>query len=527
MSESRVVARRAGLVALGTFASRVLGMARDAVVAAAYPVAATDAFWIAFTIPNTLRVVLGEGAVSNAFLPVFSDVRTRQGDTAARSFLSRFTGSLLCLLALACGLGIIAAPLLSLGYAGGLAGQDPERFALVVSLTRWLFPFLGLVGLSALATGVLNVLGRFTLPAFSPALFNLAMIVAPFTLLPLLTPLGLSPIFALALGALLGGVLQLLVLLPALLRAGMLPRPSFAPRDPVVRRALGLMGPLLLGLGVYQLNMLLSRLFASFLPEGSVSFLGYGMRVVEVPQGMFALALASATLPTLVKLRSEDRHADMLALFRDALRMTLLIGLPASVALYVLAEPTAAVLLGRGKFRPHEVIETGRSLSVQALGIWAVASVRAVVPMFAAHEDTRTPVRASFANLLVFLSLSLALMPALDHVAIALANSAAAVVQVTLLLYFLRKHTGPLGLRALALSTLRVLAACSLMALVLELGRRQYAFVSPGHELTRLIWYLGLCGAGALTFLVAARLFRVSELTALESAVRRRLRRAT
>lgn len=510
MSESRVVARRAGLVALGTFASRVLGMARDAAVAAAYPVALTDAFWIAFTIPNTLRVVLGEGAVSNAFVPVFSDVRTRDGEPAARTFLARFTGSLIGLLGLACSAGIIAAPLLSLGYAGGLAGQDPERFALVVSLTRWLFPFLGLVALSALATGVLNVLGRFTLPAFSPALFNLAMIVAPFTLLPLLSALGLSPIYALALGALVGGLLQLIVLLPALLRANMLPRPRLVFGDPVVRRSLRLMGPLLLGLGVYQLNMLLSRLFASFLPEGSVSFLGYGMRVVEVPQGMFALALASATLPTLVKLRSEGRREDMLALFHDALRMTLLIGLPASVALCVLAEPTAAVLLGRGKFSPHDVIETGRSLSVQALGIWAVASVR-----------------ASLANLIVFLTLSVALMSRLSHVAIALANSCAAAAQVGLLLFWLRKHTGPLGLRALALSTLRVLLACAPMALVLEFGRRQYAFASPGHELTRLVCYVGLCAVGGLSFLIAARLFRVKELTALESAVRRRLRRAT
>jgi putative peptidoglycan lipid II flippase len=365
------------------------------------------------------------------------------------------------------------------------------------------------------------------LPAFSPALFNLGMIAAPFALLPLVTTLGLPPIFALAMGALVGGFLQLLVLLPALLRARMLPRPTFAPHDPVVRRSLRLMGPLLLGLGVYQLNMLLSRLFASFLPEGSVSALNYGMRVVEVPQGMFALALASATLPTLVKLRSENRREDMLALFHDALRMTLLIGLPASAALCVLAEPTAAVLLGRGKFEPRDVIETGRSLAVQALGIWAVAGVRAVIPMFAAHEDTRTPVRASFANLLVFLSLSVALMGSLNHVAIALANSVAAALQLGLLLYWLRKHTGPLGLRALAKSTLRVIAASGAMALVLELGRRQYAFARPGHELIRLACYLGLCALGALTFLVAARLLRVSELTQLESAVRRRLRRAT
>lgn len=526
MSETGVVARRAGLVALGTLASRVLGMARDAVVAAAYSVGATDAFWVAFTIPNTLRTLLGEGAVANAFIPVFSDVRTRAGDGVARRFLARFGATLGLLLGAACVLGVATAPLFSFAYAGGLAEQDPGRFDLVVHLTRWLFPFLGLVGLAALATGVLNVLGRFTLPAFAPGLFNLAMIAAPFALVPVSDRLGMPPIGSLALGALLGGVLQLAVQLLPLRRANMLPRPELALRDPEVRRALGLMGPLVLGLGVYQLNMLLSRLFASFLPKGSISYLGYGMRVVEVPQGMFALALASAALPALVKLRSEGKPAQLLALFHDALRMTLLIGIPSSVLLCVLAEPTAAVLLGRGKFQAFDVLQTARSLRVQALGIWAVASVRAVVPMFSAHEDTKTPVRASFANLLVFLSLSLLFMSSLDHVAIALANSAAAATQVGLLLYWLRKHTGPLGLWALAGSTSRIVGAALIMGAVAFWLAAQYPWTAPHRELTRAAYFVVVCAASLLSFILAARAFGVRELTQLERAVRRRLNRA-
>lgn len=527
MSETRVVARRAGLVALGTLASRVLGMVRDAVVAAAYPIAATDAFWIAFTIPNTLRTVLGEGAVSNAFIPVFTDVRTREGDAAARSFLARFSATLGLLLVLACSLGVLAAPALSWAYAGGLAKSDPTRFALVVTLTRWLFPFLGLAGLAALATGVLNVLGRFTLPAFAPALVNVAMIVAPFALLPLSDQLGLPPILSQALGALLGGGLQLLWMLAPLRRGGMLPWPELRLGDPQVRRALALMGPLVLGTGVYQLNMLLSRLFASFLPEGSPSYLSYGMRVIEVPQGMFALALASAALPALVKLRSEGKPKEMLTLFHDSLRLTLLVGLPASVALCVLAEPTAAVLLGRGKFGATQVIETGRSLSMQALGVWAVAAVRAVVPMFSAHEDTRTPVRASIANLIVFLSVSALLMRALDHVALAIANSAAATLQVLLLLFWLRRHTGPLGLRALLTSTLRLAGACAVMGVVLWLLAGRYDWAGSHSELTRLVWYVAVATAGLVSFVVAARSLGVRELAILERAVRRRLGRAT
>lgn len=526
MSESRVVARRAGLVALGTLVSRVLGMARGSVMAAAFPVAVLDAYVIAFTIPNTLRVLLGEGAVSNTFIPVFSDVESRSGRAAARQFAARFCGMLSVLLLAACLLGMAAAPWLSWAYAGGLA-DEPERFALVITLTRWFFPFLGLVGLSALATGALNVLGRYTAGALSPAMFNLAMIAAPYLLVPAALALGLPPIGSLALGALLGGALQLLVQLWPLARLGMLPRPRLVPGDPEVRRSLALMGPLVLGLGVYQLNILLSRLFASFLPPGSPAYLEFGMRVVEVPQGMFALALASAALPALSRLRSEGKRDELLALFHDSLRLTLLIGLPASLALFALAEPTVAVLFGRGAFKRADVLETARSLGMQALGVWAVAAVRAVIPMYAAHQDTRTPVRASAANLAVFLSLSALLMPSLNHVGIALANSGAAAVQVALLLYWLRRHTGPLGLRKVAGSAARILAAALVMAGCLLALARRYDWLHPGSELARIAWFLALCGAGAAIFALAARAFGVRELSELMRALRRRGNRAT
>ena len=319
MSETRVVARRAGLVALGTLASRVLGMARESVVAATFPVAATDVFWIAYTIPNTLRMLLGEGAVSNAFVPVFSEVQTRQGKPESRQFLARFAGTLLLLLTLACVVGMVGARLFGWAYAGGFA-RDPERFELLVWLIRWLFPFLLLAGLAALATGVLNVLGRFTLPAFAPALFNVGMIAAPFTLLPLCAGWGCHPSRAWPSARWRAACLRCWCCCP---RSGALaccPGRASRSRDPDVRRALALMGPLVLGLGVYQLNMLLSRLFTSFLPVGSQSYLNYGMRVVEIPQGMFALALASAALPALARLRSQGKTGELLALFHDSLQ---------------------------------------------------------------------------------------------------------------------------------------------------------------------------------------------------------------
>ncbi len=526
MSESRLLARRAGLVAVGTFASRVLGLARDVVVAALFSTASTDAFFIAYTIPNTLRMLLGEGAVSNAFVPIFTDLRTHQGEDAARRFLGRFAATLTALLLLASLLGVLGAPWIALGYAGGLRDR-PAEFSLVVELTRLLFPMLLLAGLGALATGVLNILGQFTIPALAPALQNIAMVAAPLLLATQLPRWGYDPILAAALGALLGGVLQIVIQLPPLRAANMLPPFQWSRGDPDVRRALALIAPLTLGFGVYQLNMLFSRLFTSFLPTGSQSYLNYGQRVIEIPQGMFALAVASAALPTLARLRSEGKRAELLGLFRDSLRLTSFIAIPSSIALFALAEPTAAVLFGRGKFGAVQIMETGRSLAVQGLGVWSVAMVRTTVPMFAAHQDTRTPVRASALNLVSFLAIAAGLLKLLDHVAIAAANAIAATLQLALLLFLLRRHTGSLGLKSVLVSAARIGLASLIMALVARLLAAQFEWAHPSSELARIGAYALLGVAAVVTFVAAAAALRAPELQELVRAVRRRGRRAT
>jgi putative peptidoglycan lipid II flippase len=420
---------------------------------------------------------------------------------------------------------VLGAPWIAYGYAGGLRDR-PAEFALVVQLTRVLFPLLWLAGLGALATGVLNIFGQFTIPALAPALQNAAMIAAPLLLATQLPGWGFDPILSIALGALLGGVLQILIQLPSLKRADMLPRPELA-RDPDVRRALALIAPLTIGFGVYQLNMLFSRLFTSFLPTGSQSYLSYGQRVIEIPQGMFALAVASAALPTLARLRSEGKQAELLSLFRDSLRLTSFIALPASIALFALAEPTAATLFGRGKFGALQMMETGRSLAVQGLGVWSVALVRTTIPMFAAHQDTRRPVRASALNLLSFLAIAAALLRSLDHVAIAAANAIAATLQLTALLLMLRKHTGPLGLRPVLVSAARIALASLVMALVSRRLAAEFDWLRPSSELVRMAAY-ALVGAVAVgTFVGTAALLRAPEIGELLRAVRRKRRQAT
>jgi putative peptidoglycan lipid II flippase len=521
-SERSGLLRRASVVAAGTLGSRAFGAVRDIVIAASFTVAFTDLFWMAFTIPNALRVLLGEGAVSGAFVPVLTEAREKDGKARARMLFARLAGAMGLVLFVVTVLGVVfAAPTVEL-YASGFSS---ERFDLTVDLTRWVVPYIFFMGLAALATGALNAEKHFFAPAFAPMLLNVALIAAPFTLVAVAARAGLPPIGSLALGALLGGALQLAAQLPALRRVGMLAFPRIDMGDPYVRKAFGLMGPLLLALGVYQLNVALSRQFASYLPAGSLSYLYYGQRLVEIPQGMFALAIASAALPSISKVVARGDVDGAKSIFRDGLTLALFVAIPASIGLAVLGEPIVAVLFGRGAFGPHQIEETGRSLVMQALGVWAVSSVRTVVPMFHALNDTRSPVWASAANLVVFgVAAGLFYRP-FGHVGLAAAISLAAAAQLFTLLALLRRRAGALGLRSVARRSARVLAASlaagAAMGAVAQLGQ----WHRGAADVRNPVLLVAALAAGALVFLVAARALKVPELEALVAAVRRRLGR--
>jgi putative peptidoglycan lipid II flippase len=521
---SGAIARRAGVVAAGTLASRVLGFARDAVCAAVFPAHATDLFFVAFTIPNALRVLLGEGAVSAAVVPVFSEVRAKDGEEAARAYFAKLTGLLGLVLVVVSVLGVLLAPGIVSLYATGYL-DDPDAFAETTHITRWVFPYIFFIGLAALGMGGLNALRRFAVPAFAPALLNVAFIASAFTLAGTSEWLGMTPVGALALGALIGGALQLVVQWPAQRSAGLLRMPRIDLRDPHVKKTLRLLVPLLAGFGVYQINTMLGRSFASFLPEGSQSYLWYGQRLVEVPQGMFALAIAGAALPTLSDLRQRGDIDKLRELFGYSLRLTLFLAIPASVLLAVLAEPIVAVAFGRGEFGRDEVLETGRSLVWQAAGVWAIAAVRTVVPMFYAYNDTRTPVIASAINLVIFAATALGLMGAFHHVGIAIALSAAGVAQLVMLLAMLRRKVGRLGLGAVLSSVVRMSLASAVMAAAAWGVARLGAWERGGNDLANIgVLALAVIASG-VAFLASAALVRSPELGDLRAAVRRRIER--
>ena len=520
VGEHTQIARRAGIVALGTLGSRVLGLVRDAVVAASFSVGATDAFYVAFTIPNALRVLLGEGAVSGAFIPVFAEVRATEGEARAKAYFANLAGTMTLVLGAVAVLGILLAePIVEL-YASGYR-EHPGRFELTVDLTRWVFPYLFFIGLAALGMGILNAVRRFFVPAFSPMLLNVAMIAAPLVFISPAVAMGLDPIGALAIGVLVGGALQVMVQAMALRRAGMPLMPRLGITDPYVRKSLRLMVPLLAGLGVYQLNVLLSRRFASMLETGAQSYLYYSQRVVEMPQGMFALAIASAALPTLSDLRASGNTDELRRTFGYGLRLSLFVAVPSSVAIAIFAEPIVAALFGRGAFGPAAIDATARTLMWQALGVWAVASVRTVVPMFYAYNDTRSPVIGSAVNLLVFVGLCVSLLEPMAYEGIALALGAASAVQLMALLLLLRRRVGQLGLRSIGASLLRQILAtlpmAAILGLLLPLG--DFSEGSSPKNMTLLVVGL-IAGGGA--YLGAARLLGCPEFAELAKALRRK-----
>lgn len=516
--------RSAGIVAAGTLVSRVLGAARDAVFAACFPVADTDAFFVAFTIPNALRGLLADGAVSSAFIPTYTEVRAKEGDEAAKTFYTRLSGVMLFVLALVSLAGVLAAPALVTAYAEGYA-DDPALFASTVTLTRIVFPYIFFMGAAALGTGILNAHQRFAVPAIAPALLNVALIAAPFVLVAPASAVGLPPIASLAIAAIVGGVLQMIAQWPALRAIGALswPRASFS--DPRVRRAIALLGPLAIGLGIYQVNVMLSRLFTSYLPAGSQSYLYYGQRLVEIPQGMFALAIASATLPTLSDLHARGQLDELKKVFGFALRSSLFIGVPATVVLVALAEPVVSVLFQRGAFDRTDALETARSLAWQGAGVWAIACVRVVVPMFYAHGDTKTPLAGSAANLVAFVVLALALRGTMSHAGIALAISAAGVVQLGILIVLLRRKLGRLGLGSVASSSLRIGAAALVMG-SLEIGIARFgAWERGGNDLTNAAVLAAALLVSGLAYVGVLAALRAPELDDVLGALRRRLRR--
>ena len=416
-------------VGSNTLLSRVLGFARDLIVARVFGAdAGTDAFFVAFKIPNLMRRLFAEGAFSAAFVPVLNEYKEQQGFPALRRFVDDVAGTLGAVLLVITVLGVLGAPLVVLVFAPGFAA-DTEQHALAADLLRLVFPYLLFIGLTAFAGGILNTYERFGVPAFTPVLLNLALIACALWLAPHMQ----RPIMALAWGVLVAGIAQLLFQLPFLAQLQLLPRPRIAPRDPGVRRIGRLMLPALFGVSVAQLSMLIDTLLASFLVSGSISWLYYSERLVEFPLGILGVALGTVIMPRLSRRHASRSEADFSQTLDWGLRWVLLLGVPASVGLFVLAGPMLATFFFSGAFGVEDVSMAERSLMAYALGLVGFMGIKVLVPGYYGRQDLRTPVRIATVAMLVNLALSLALMFPLGHAGLALATVIGAMINAALL----------------------------------------------------------------------------------------------
>ena len=419
MEEKRQIVRAAGLVGGATFLSRLAGLVRDQVTASFFgdsPAAA--AFLVAFRMPNLLRRLLAEGALTVAFVPVFTQALTTGSREAAQVLFQKMLTLLTLTLVLVCALGHLFAPQIADLMAPGFS-RDQAQMELTVRLTRLLFPYIFFMGLGALFMGALNAGGFFAAPALGPVMGNLGVIVAAFTLTTHFSP----PILALVAGVLAGGFLHLAVQLPSLKKMGLRLKPDFHFRDPGVKTILVTMVPAALGAAVYQLSVFINTILASFLPGGSIPWLYYADRLMQFPLGVFTMAIGSAALPALSRLAASGDRAGFLASAHFALALSFFITVPAMVGLITLAEPLVAFLFERGAFTRASTLGTAQALQAFALGLPFLSGSSVMARIFYSRRDTRTPTLVAVAALAFGVAAALVLMGPLRHQGLALASA--------------------------------------------------------------------------------------------------------
>jgi len=520
MAQNQRMMRSAGAMSVTTMLSRILGYFRDNLQATILGAAnSSDAFIIAFRIPNLLRRLVGEGALTSAFVPTFSRY-LRDGDPERLwRFANRVFYTLLVLLTVLTVLGIVFSPQLVKVLAYGFR-VSPDKWDLTIQLNRLMFPYIFFISLAALASGILNSLDSFALPAFTPVLLNLAIIAAAL----LFSRSFSNPAFAFACGVLVGGLLQFLVQVPFLIRKGMNFRPEVSFTDPGIRQVGRLMLPRIFGAGITQINLIVDSQFASSLAAGSVSHLYYAGRVTELTLGIFAISLSTVILPALSRLAADGRAEEVRQTLRTALQLIFFICLPATVGLIVLRVPIISILFEHGKFDAEATRFTAEALGYYSVGLLPFAAVNILAAAFYAHHDTRTPVKIGALTFFVHLGLNFWLRGPLLVGGIALSTSLSAILDMALLFHLFSKRWGPLWYPGLWKSLRVTCAASTVMAVAAYAGSR-LSLLEHGHSMlvrvSALAAVIGACGG---LFLLTARALGSREVLEVIALVPRRWR---
>ena len=503
--------KSASTVSLWTLVSRITGLARELLVASTFGASAmTDAFNVAFRIPNLFRRLFAEGAFSQAFVPVLAASRAQNGDEATALLIDKVATVLVWVLVLTCIVGVAVAPWLVWAMASGLA-QDPRGYTSAVFMTRFMFPYIGFMSMVALASGILNTYKRFAIPAATPVLLNVAMIGAAWLLAPWLKGQGIEPIYAMAVGVMIGGALQLIIQIPVLRALGMLPAISMrisgikaAWQDPGTQHIAKLMLPALLGVSVAQISLLINTQIASHLPTGSVSWLTYADRLMEFPTAMLGVALGVVLMPQLANARASGDAERYSALLDWGLRIVVLLSVPCALGLLLFAKPLVAVLYHYGAFTAFDVQQTALALMGWGAGLVGIIAIKVLAPGFYASQDVKTPVRIAVVVLVITQLLNLAFVPLFKHAGLSLSIGLGALINALWLLVALRRRKSYVPQPGWWIFLLQVIAASALLAIYLMWAHQAFAWTDLRQESVKRIGLLAALMLGAVTLYFGA-----------------------
>jgi putative peptidoglycan lipid II flippase len=491
-------------VSLWTLVSRITGLVRELLVASTFGASAmTDAFNVAFRIPNLFRRLFAEGAFSQAFVPVLAASKAQNGEAATRLLIDKVATLLAWALVATCAVGVLVSPGLVWAMASGLQ-QDARGYNAAVFMTRFMFPYIGFMSMVALASGVLNTWKRFAVPAATPVLLNVAMIGSAWLLAPWFKTRGIEPIYAMGVGVMLGGVLQLGIQVPALKRMGLLPRIALrragiqaAWQDPGTQHIAKLMVPALLGVSVAQISLLINTQIASHLPAGSVSWLTYADRLMEFPTAMLGVALGVVLMPQLAAARGSGDAAKYSALLDWGLRIVVLLSVPCAIGLLIFAKPLVAVLYHYGAFTAVDVQQTTVALMGWGAGLVGIVAIKVLAPGYYASQDIKTPVRIAIVVLVITQLLNIALVPLFKHAGLSLSIGLGALINATWLLIGLLRRGSYRPEPGWGLFALQVLAGSALLVIYLLWATNAFAWIELRSESLKRIGLLAVLMVGA------------------------------
>lgn len=513
--------RSTGIVALSTMLSRITGFIRDMIIASCFGASGLlDGFFVAFRIPNLFRRLVGEGALTISFIPVYTDYLVNMGEKDALELAQKTLTILVIALFAIVGLGVIFSEQIIAVFAYGFT--DPHTIELTVALNRVMFPYLFLVGIVAFAMGVLNSHGYFFAPAFSTVLLNAGFIIGAL----LLGGYFSEPIFGLAIGVIIGGVMQVLLQIPDLRKTGFRVKVSLDLRHPGIRRIFRMLAPATFGIAVYQINILMSTLLASMLPEGSISYLFFSDRLTEIVLGVFIVSIGNVILPAMSRESARDDLAKLRDIYRQSMSAALFLSIPSSIALMTIGLPIVSVLFMRGQFTAFNALMTERALFYSSMGISSIAILRITTPAFYSLKDTKTPVISSAVAFVVNIACGYVLMRTpLRHAGLALGNTIASTVQVLILLAFLNRKIGISGRTGAATHALKCLAGGLVMGAIIY-GLSTFVDWTSDPLSKRLPHLVMLVTAGAFSYFAACYVLHVPQAHYLVSRISSLVRRA-